>query len=210
MTTRILLLRHAKTAAPHLFHGAESDVELGPEGRQQALSAAGRLVHESPSAVYCSSMRRAIQTAEPIAEACGLSVQIEQGIHERAMGHLSGTAWSDTRTVHEQTMKSWSAGDLIATHPSGESYQQMHDRILPVFHSVASRHERGVVVMVAHGMVIRVLISTLIRSIGRSDIGSIPIEHVGVFNLRQTDSGWILAEFPAIHQAADSSIRSSL
>ena len=48
METRVLLLRHAETATPDRFHGAESDVGLGARGlRQAALVAqhlAGRLI----------------------------------------------------------------------------------------------------------------------------------------------------------------------
>ena len=33
---RVLLLRHAETAAPDRYHGAESDVQLGRNGQMQA------------------------------------------------------------------------------------------------------------------------------------------------------------------------------
>ena len=42
MPTRVLLLRHAETATPHLFHGAESDVGLSERGRRQADAVAER------------------------------------------------------------------------------------------------------------------------------------------------------------------------
>src|SRR5437016_3429128 len=42
MPTRVLLLRHAETADPTIFHGAESDVGLSERGRRQADELAGR------------------------------------------------------------------------------------------------------------------------------------------------------------------------
>ena len=34
--TRVYLLRHAETAQPDVFHGYESNVDLGPRGVRQA------------------------------------------------------------------------------------------------------------------------------------------------------------------------------
>src|SRR5215218_2798151 len=74
--TRVLLLRHAETSAPDRFHGAESDIGLGPTGQLQAEAAAQALRALRPDALYCSAMRRARETAEPIARACGLVPQV--------------------------------------------------------------------------------------------------------------------------------------
>ena len=41
--TRILLARHAETAAPDRFHGAESDIALSDQGREQATLLGRRL-----------------------------------------------------------------------------------------------------------------------------------------------------------------------
>src|SRR5512135_1648752 len=87
---RILLLRHAETAAPHLFHGAESDVALSARGREQAVAVAAALAARRPAAVYSSGLRRACETAEAIARACGLQVRVIGALHERRMGPLSG------------------------------------------------------------------------------------------------------------------------
>ena len=90
-TTRVLLLRHAETAAPDRFHGAESDIGLGERGLLQAREAAGRIAPlTAPVAVYSSAMLRARQTAAPIAEARGLEPAIVPDLHERRMGPLSG------------------------------------------------------------------------------------------------------------------------
>src|SRR5262245_674920 len=88
--TRVLLLRHAETAEPGRFHGAESDVGLGAWGHRQAELVAAELARLNPSALYCSAMRRARETAEPIARAGGLEPQVIESLHERKMGPLSG------------------------------------------------------------------------------------------------------------------------
>ena len=75
--TRVFLLRHAQTANPDVFHGAESDVSLSDKGRQQAEAVAEVLAARQPHVIVASAMRRAQETAEPIARACGLPLLTE-------------------------------------------------------------------------------------------------------------------------------------
>src|SRR5262245_5735764 len=91
MPTRVLLLRHAESANPTIFHGAESDVDLSERGRRQAEAVALILAGSRPGRLISSGMRRAQETAKPIARACGLPLEIEPGLHERRVGALSGT-----------------------------------------------------------------------------------------------------------------------
>src|SRR5437660_2574451 len=88
MATRVWLLRHAETADPRVFHGAESDVGLSERGRRQAEQIAAYLagLTPAPEAVVSSGMRRALDTAWPIARACGLEVRVEPALHERKVG----------------------------------------------------------------------------------------------------------------------------
>ena len=66
MPTRVFLLRHAESADPTVFHGYESDVDLGERGVRQAQAIAAELAAEKPDIVVSSAMRRAQRTA-----ACG-------------------------------------------------------------------------------------------------------------------------------------------
>jgi probable phosphoglycerate mutase len=89
--TRVLLLRHAETAAPDLFHGAESDIGLGERGARQVEAIVPLLAAARPALVVSSAMRRAVDTARPIATACSTALQIEPDLHERRRGPLSLT-----------------------------------------------------------------------------------------------------------------------
>src|SRR3954452_10419445 len=100
--TRVLLLRHAETAAPDRFHGAESDIGLGERGREQAEEVARTLAGLRPDALYCSAMRRAVETAGRIGRACGLVPQRIASLHERRMGPLSGRSKQDGTADYDQ------------------------------------------------------------------------------------------------------------
>src|SRR4051812_13317991 len=58
--TRVFLLRHAESADPTVFHGAESDVGLSERGERQAHAVAAVLAAHRPTAVVSSAMRRAV------------------------------------------------------------------------------------------------------------------------------------------------------
>ena len=108
-------------------------------------------------------MARARQTAAPIGLACGLEPVVVPELHERRMGPLSGRAMDEVRDVYHQSRDRWKPGDLDATHEGGESYAQIRDRVVPAFTALADRHPGETIVVVAHGVVIRVLLASLLE-----------------------------------------------
>ncbi len=153
--TRILLLRHGETAAPERFHGCESDVELSLQGRRQAEAAGALVAPMKPHAVYSSGLRRAVETAEPIARFCGRALRVVEALHERRMGALSGAAREEFWPLYEEAKRRWAAGEIDFTHEGGESYAQIRARLLPAFLALADRHRGETAVVVAHGVVLR-------------------------------------------------------
>lgn len=190
MTTRILLLRHAETAAPGQFHGAESDVDLGENGRNQAREAATDLAGSGASFLYTSPMLRARQTAEPIGRVCGLTPIIIPDLHERKMGPLSGKALAEGWPIYTQTMARWKAGDLDATHEGGESYRQMRERLVPSFLKIGLENEGQTSIIVAHGVVIRVLLTSVLEGYGPAHFDEFGIDFVAVNDLRFDGGVW--------------------
>ena len=188
--TRVLLLRHAETAVPDRFHGAESDVGLGDVGHRQARSVARSLAALRPSAVYCSGMRRARETAGPIAEALDLEPIILPTLHERRMGPMSNVLIAHYRLAIDEHIRRWAEGDLDASHDGGESYRAIRDRVVPPFASIAAGHPGRAVVAVLHGVVIRVLLTTLLEGLSPADYHRIAIRNVAVNDLRFDGLRW--------------------
>jgi probable phosphoglycerate mutase len=182
--TRILLLRHAETSAPGFFHGSESDVGLGPVGFEQARRAAGRIAAERPQAVYSSGMRRAVETARPIALACGLPLLVSEGLVERRMGPMSGMSRSAGWSTYEETKEHWKAGRLDFTHDGGESFAAIRDRATSAFLGLLKSEQGKTVVVVAHGVLNRVLLTSLVEGYTPADFDRVPIDFVGVHDVR--------------------------
>jgi probable phosphoglycerate mutase len=79
----LLLIRHALPV--RVDEGSAegpADPELADLGRRQAAALAEWLAEEKVDAVYSSPMRRALETAAPLAERIGLEVVVEDGVAE--------------------------------------------------------------------------------------------------------------------------------
>ena len=188
--TWVLLARHAETSAPDRFHGAESDVGLSDRGVRQA-EALGRVLREAnAAALYCSALRRAVETAIPIGRACGLPPVIIEALHERRIGPLSGLSRDEGWATYAESKAHWIAGDLEFTHAGGESFTEIRRRVCPVFDALARRHRGETILVVAHGVVIRVALTSLLREFTPADFDRIAIEFASVNDLDFDGTSW--------------------
>jgi broad specificity phosphatase PhoE len=184
MPTRVLLLRHAESANPLVFHGAESDVGLSERGRRQAEAVAPLLAAFAPAVVVSSGMRRALDTAAPIARAAGLPLRVEPGLHERRVGALGGTPTQGGNGVWPDTLKRWLAGDTGFAPPGAESYDALRARLLPVWQRLTAELDGQTFAVVAHGVVCKVLLLELLPGHTVADWHRLgPIANVGIHEL---------------------------
>ena len=69
----LILVRHGLPLRREVVEGP-ADPELSPEGVNQATRLANYLATEKITAIYSSPMKRAVQTAEPLAQTIGLPI----------------------------------------------------------------------------------------------------------------------------------------
>lgn len=170
---RVWLLRHAESAAPLVFNGSESDVDLSELGSLQAAAVGGWFVQHRPTAVVSSGLVRAIRTAAPIAAGCGVPHTIEPGLNERTIGALSGTPFTTHGGPWHETVAAWSAGNTAFTTEGAESFDDLVARLVPAWEAVCAAHPGGRVVVVAHGIVCKVLLLTLLDGHGPTSWGKL-------------------------------------
>ncbi|HWG42762.1 MAG TPA: histidine phosphatase family protein [Gemmataceae bacterium] len=191
MPTRVLLLRHAESANPLIFHGAESDIALSERGRRQAETIAPLLAAEMPQVVVSSAMCRARDTATPIARACGVALRIEPDLHERRVGALGGTPTQQREGVWPDTLRRWMAGETAYAPPGAESFDDIRQRVLPVWERITAEYAGQTIVIVAHGVVCKVLLCTLLPEYAVSDWNRIgPIRNAAVSELIRDGEVW--------------------
>ncbi len=195
LPTHVWLLRHAETATPNVFHGAESDVGLSNLGHQQANAAADWFRALRPTAVISSGMRRAVDTAAPIATACRVPHHTEPDLHERRVGAMSGQSFMLSNGPWAETVAQWSNDNTSYTTEGAESYDQVRERVVSAWNDVVSTYPSGRIVIVTHGIVCKVLLLTLLEGYGPAawdKLGRVP--NVAVSELFTTNPGWNAAQ----------------
>ena len=78
----LILIRHGLPEKVINEDGTPADPPLSEEGLKQAELVADWLEHEQMDRLYASPMRRAMQTAAPLAKAKGLDIEPREGVAE--------------------------------------------------------------------------------------------------------------------------------
>ncbi|KAK3412177.1 hypothetical protein EUGRSUZ_I00966, partial [Eucalyptus grandis] len=136
------------------------DVELNDIGRRQAIAVGERLSREGKiSAIYSSDLKRAFETANLIATACGgLEVIKDLGLRERNFGELQGLQPHVAASVCPEAYKALQSQKTDQEIPGGgESIDQLYQRCTMSLRNIGMKHKGERVVAVTHGGVLRTL-----------------------------------------------------
>jgi probable phosphoglycerate mutase len=130
-------------------------IPLSDEGLEQARAAGRALATVRLAALYSSPIERCAQTAAEIALACGLQVELRDGLNEVEYGRWTNRSFrSVVRTkLWEQVQRFPSA----ARFPDGESLFEVQARAIAEVERIAAAHPRKAVGIVTHADVIRLV-----------------------------------------------------
>jgi len=158
--TTILLIRHGEVAGitPPRFRGRD-DLMLTPRGVRQAElvrdAIAARWV---PNAVYCSPLTRCVRTADTIAGAFKLDAQPHHGLNDINYGAWQGLAVVEVAQRWPEELARWHTAPDTMRLPGGETLQDVQARAVDALQAVMHAHRHGIVVVVTHDSVIRILL----------------------------------------------------
>jgi probable phosphoglycerate mutase len=169
--TTLYLVRHGRTAlteARRISGGSGADPSLSAAGLNDAEAVAaaiaqigrsGPFAHlDSPVVVVSSPMNRARETAQVIAAQIGASVEVIEELREISFGDWDGRTSDEVNAQDHELYTSWK-GSWEVSPPNGESLAVFDDRISVARRLILERHRGASVVVVAHVMPIRGLIS---------------------------------------------------
>jgi probable phosphoglycerate mutase len=135
-----------------------ADRPLTARGRRQADELAMRLAGVPLDAVYASDLRRAWETAEPVAAAHGLEVMRLRELREVDVGSWSGLTQREAEERFPDGYRRWR--DQLGTGwDDGETYEEMGARVVGAVQRLARRHDGGTVLVVSHGGAIRAILA---------------------------------------------------
>jgi probable phosphoglycerate mutase len=148
LTAGIHLVRHGQSTwnAVRRIQGQTAHVPLTALGHQQARQAAARLTGCGARTVFSSDLRRAVQTAVPIAERLGLTVTLEPGLRERSLGDFEGQQSAEAWATAQN---GWS--DPSWRPPGGESIGDVCVRLALFLRRLHAVPDPSPVIVVTHG-----------------------------------------------------------
>ncbi len=157
------LIRHGESLynAEARIQG-QSDVALSPLGLRQAEAIADALAEEPIDAVFASPLRRAMQTAEPIAARLGLAIQADDRLKEIHAGIFQGLLWAEIEARFPDAFRPWSEQHPDFVIPGGESRRSLMVRGRAVFDSIREGPFRRVAI-VSHGGILAAALKALLR-----------------------------------------------
>jgi glucosyl-3-phosphoglycerate phosphatase len=160
---RVVVLRHGRTDHNHtgIWQG-QLDVPLDEVGRLQAKLAAQLLRELEPAAIVSSDLTRAWETAEILAAATGLPITADPRLREIDVGRWAGCTPEEILAAGDgELLASWRRGDDV---PAGgaERPSELGRRGAEALREHVDALAGGLLVVVAHGALIRTSVLTLL------------------------------------------------
>jgi len=158
--TRIFLFRHGETANAHeVCLNGHYDVDLSDKGLEQMRQIADSLNPHPIRAVYSSDLQRTTKGAALVAKAHGLDPVSLPELRELSFGHWEGMSLKELETKYPGEMDKRIKETEAFRADGGETFGELHDRVIPAFKNIVDRHAGETIVLLCHGGVNRVILS---------------------------------------------------
>ncbi len=178
---QVLLVRHALPTRTE--SGAGSDPELTEAGREQARRLPSALARYPVSRLVSSPQRRAVQTAEPVAAATGLTINTDERLAEYDRGISNYIPLEQVRVERPGDWARMAQGRL----PPGVDADAFRARVWAGLRDIvgAAEHDQTVALF-SHGGVINVVLQEVL---GTANPLSFPIDYASITVLRHSRRG---------------------
>ncbi len=191
----ILLVRHGQSegneAGRFGGHGPTPLTALGREQAQltaQALAAEGGL-----TAIFCSDLARAVETAAPIAEATGIAAVRTPALRERSVGLFTGLTFAEAEARWPAAYAAMMRHEPDARAPEGETHAECRARAVAELNRILEKFPHGRTLLVSHALTIYLLLLHVMgldeRAAARLYLRS---DNCGLHRLRLTDGRWMI------------------
>jgi broad specificity phosphatase PhoE len=165
---RLYLIRHGAIEPTHIYYG-HHDVVLSASGREQIQRAADALATIRLTAIYCSDLRRAQESAAIIAAPHGLTPIADAAFREINLGILEGMTfveaqkrYPDLACKRYEDMVDWCFPGGETLHDAASRVNAQLDRIVAEQRGAAAPLQAEgastAIALVAHNSVNRILL----------------------------------------------------
>jgi len=160
--TEIILARHGETEwnVAEVFRG-RVDIDLSETGVKQAELLAGYLSPSAIEAIYSSPLKRALKTAEIIAQPHKLKVNVEPDLIDFNFGRWQGLSHQEVKEKYGELYATWITHPEQVRMPDGETLADVRKRVIRVIDKVIKKYT-GTMLIVGHRVVNKIIICALL------------------------------------------------
>ena len=177
----LIIVRHALPESEKREDGP-ADPPLTPLGLRQAEATANLLATEGVDHVVTSTMQRAIQTGQPLADRLSLTPERLEGLKESDHRRSSYTPVEEMDADHEAIREF--LNDPLSMFADG--YEAFRDRITAALDAVVADNRGRTVAVFCHAMVVGVYLQTLL---GLNDPFTVMADYCGITRVAASSSG---------------------
>ncbi len=156
----LLLIRHGENdyLKKSRLPGRLPDIHLNKHGREQAAALAESLKAAPIRAIYSSPLERAVETAEPLAQALGLAIQVRPGLLDTDVGE-----WEGLHLKKLRKLPLWKQVQELPSQvrfPGGESFLELQERLVREIDAIRRAHkQKDLLVVVFHADPIKLVLA---------------------------------------------------
>lgn len=161
---RLVLWRHGESEWNRMRRcQGQVDVPLSGKGVAQARAAARPLADAlHPTLIVSSDLRRAYDTARPLAGITGLPITVDRGLREVSKGRWEGLTHAEIALRYPDELAAWQHGRETARGGGETTAGATVRAVAAVLAAFDSQPSNCVVVACTHGGLIRLLIGHLL------------------------------------------------
>ena len=127
-----------------------TDVDLTEKGIEQAKALAKLAADKKLDIIISSPLKRAVTTAQVVAERCNVPMEIDERLIEQNYGIYEGVDRKDEAFLNNKK-------NFAYKYPGGESMMQVAYRVYGLLEELKSKYADKNVLLVSHGSVCRII-----------------------------------------------------
>jgi broad specificity phosphatase PhoE len=176
----IHLARHGQTAYNHegRFQG-HLPVPLNATGREQAEALAEVAAGVQLTALWCSPLHRARETADIVAARIGLTPHEDARFAETDTGDWTGRSFAEIQAEDPESFARFERSDPTFRYPGGESFAEQSARVQAALRDLYAQPTELPALVVCHRGVIRLALAAL----GDHSAGAQEVDNAAIVTL---------------------------
>ncbi|MGW3313415.1 histidine phosphatase family protein [Streptomyces sp. NPDC001073] len=190
---KLLFVRHGETRhnAQRVLSSREPGPCINSVGVRQAETLAEAVAETPVDAIYCSPLRRAVETAHLLAKGWGGPLNIASDLREVGVGDLEGQTGKQAFDSYHMTLQAWMSGNALDTPlgASGETARQVLLRADNFLRHVVKSHPAGRVLAVSHATFMHLSLSRRSVNLAPDWVMARPLPNTGTALLTLAPNG---------------------